>query len=145
MNAAAERLILVIDDNHDHIRIIEQTLNDSLSDSHIVAIANGEAAINFLHRQGEYSASPRPDIVLLDLDLPNFDGLRFLEDIKTDPHLRRIPIIVFTLTNQSEQIFRSYALQGNCYVLKSDDLQQLTDSIERIREFWLGIVTLPVE
>jgi chemotaxis family two-component system response regulator Rcp1 len=145
MNAAAERLILVVDDNQDHIQIIEQTLNESLADSRIVAVASGQAALNFLHRREQYTASPRPDIVLLDLDLPDLDGLQFLEDIKTHPHLHRIPIIVFTLTNRMDQIFRSYALQGNCYVLKSDDRQRLSEIIKRIREFWLGIVTLPIE
>jgi len=145
VNATAERLILVIDENPDHIRIIETVLNESPGRYRMVAIAQGSEALDFLHHRGAYEGAARPDLILLDLSLSDTHGLEILADVKADGQLRRIPIIVFTLSEQAEQIFKSYALQGNCYVIKSEDLNTLSGVVKRIEEFWLGIVTLPVE
>lgn len=145
LDVAGERLILVVDGNPDHIRTISSVLGDSAERYQLVAIANGLEASDFLHKRGNYAGATRPDLVLLDCDLADTDGLDILAEMKADPQLRRIPIIVFTLSDRTEQIFRSYALQGNCYVLKSDDLENLSQVVKRIEEFWLGIVTLPIE
>jgi chemotaxis family two-component system response regulator Rcp1 len=145
VDAAAERLILVIDQNPDHIRIIESTLEDSQGNYRMVAIADGSEALDFLYRRGQHETAPRPDLILLDLHQSQPDGLEILSTIKANDQLRRIPIIMFTASDQPEHILRSYALQGNCYVLKSDDLGNLAAIVKRIEEFWLGIVTLPVE
>lgn len=141
----AERLILVIDGNPEHIRIVETTLQESQGSYRMVAIAQGAEALDFLHRRGDYEAASRPDLILLDLNLADMDGLDVLADMKADAPLRRIPTIVFTSSDQADHVFKSYALQGNCYVLKSDDLNNLASVVKRIEEFWLGIVTLPVE
>jgi chemotaxis family two-component system response regulator Rcp1 len=143
--AAVERLILVIDANPDHVRTIDATLNEDQKHYRLVAIASGSEALDFLHHRGGHSTSPRPDLILLDLDLPDADGLNILAMIKGNDQLRRIPIIVLTVNDRAEDIFRSYALQGNCYVLKSNDLESLSGVAKRIEEFWLQIVTLPVE
>ncbi len=139
------RLILVVEDNPEHTRLIKDALDDNLGQRKIVAIADGVQAMDFLHRRGNYADATRPDLILLDLNLPGKDGREVLAEIKTEPQLRRIPIVVFTISATEEDIFRSYALQGNCYVIKSSDLDQLFHIVKRIEEFWLGIVTLPGE
>lgn len=141
----AERLILVLEDNPDHTRLIKDALNENSFQHQIVAIADGTQAMDFLHRRGEYVDAPRPDLILLDLNLPGKDGRELLAEIKADPRLRRIPIVVLTLSAAEEDIFKSYALQGNCYVIKSSDLEQLYQIVKHIKEFWFGIVTLPVD
>ncbi len=139
------RLILVVEDNPEHTRLIKDALNDNLGQRKIVAIADGVQAMDFLHRRGNYADATRPDLILLDLNLPGKDGREVLAEIKAEPQLRRIPIVVFTISATEEDIFRSYALQGNCYVIKSSNLDQLFHIVKRIEEFWLGIVTLPGE
>jgi|SRR4028119_389011 chemotaxis family two-component system response regulator Rcp1 len=139
------RLILVVEDNPEHTRLIKDALDDNLGQRKIVAIADGVQAMDFLHRRGNYADATRPDLILLDLNLPGKDGREVLAEIKAEPQLRRIPIVVFTISATEEDIFRSYALQGNCYVIKSSNLDQLFHIVKRIEEFWLGIVTLPGE
>lgn len=141
----AKRLILVLEGNPDHTRLIEDALNHNSVERQIVAIADGIQAMDFLHRRGEYVDAPRPDLILLNLNLPGKDGREILAEIKADVQLRRIPIVVLTTCASVEDIFTSYAVQGNCYVIKSSDLAQLFGLVKRIEEFWLGIVTLPVE
>jgi chemotaxis family two-component system response regulator Rcp1 len=141
----AERLILVVQDNPEHTDLIKAALNENSGRRKIVAISDGLQALDFLHRRGNYADARRPDLILLDLNLPGKDGRELLAEIKADQQLRRIPIVVLTISANEEDIFRSYALQGNCYVVKSCDLEQLFQLVKRIEEFWLGIVTLPVE
>lgn len=143
--STVERFILVIDANSEHVRTITTALTESQNPYRLVAIARGDEALEFLTHQGRHTTATRPDLILLDLDLPDTNGLNILTAIKQNAHLRRIPIIVFTVSDRAEDIFRSYALQGNCYVIKSRDLHNLSEIVQRIEEFWLGIVTLPVE
>lgn len=141
----AKLLILVLEGNPDHTRLIEDALNHDTVERQIVALADGIQAMDFLHRRGEYVDAPRPDLILLNLNLPGKDGREILAEIKADVQLRRIPIVVLTTCASVEDIFTSYAVQGNCYVIKSSDMAQLFALVKRIEEFWLGIVTLPVE
>src|SRR4028119_2205982 len=141
----AERLILVVQDNPEHTDLIKGALNENSGRRKIVASSDGLQALDFLHRRGNYADARRPDLILMDLNLPEKDGRELLAEIKADQQLRRIPIVVLTISANEEDIFRSYALQGNCYVVKSCDLEQLFQLVKRIEEFWLGIVTLPVE
>lgn len=140
-----QRLILIIDGNDAHVQTIKATLAASDVGCEIRAIASGEEALRYLNQQGDYAGDRRPDLILLELNLPNKNGLDILSEIKKTPHLKRIPIVVLTLSDEDINIFNSYALQGNCYVLKSSNLDQLAHIVKRIEEFWLGIVTLPVE
>jgi two-component system, chemotaxis family, response regulator Rcp1 len=140
-----ERLILVVEDNSEHLRQIEASFRESQVPHRLVAIANGHDAMNFLYRRGDYSDALRPDLILLDLNLPGKDGREILAEIKSDRQLRRIPIVILTTSNNTADISKSYTLQGNCYVIKSSDLEQLFQLVKRIEEFWLGIVTLPIE
>lgn len=140
-----KRLILVVEDNSDHARLIERALSKRGLQRQIVVMPDGEQAMQFLHRQGAYSDAPRPDLILLDLNLPGKTGIDMLGEIKRDADLKRIPIIILTLSRSESDILRSYELQGNCYVVKSTDSEQLFQIVKRIEEFWLGIVTLPLE
>ncbi|MFB2839555.1 response regulator [Floridanema evergladense] len=140
-----ERLILILEDNPDHASLIANALAESSTNYRIVSIADGTKAMDFLHHRGEYADATRPDLILLDLHLPGKDGKEILTEIKADSQLHRIPIVVLTISQNEEDVFGIYALQGNCFVIKSDDLQQLTQTVKRIEEFWLRIVTLPLE
>ncbi len=141
----AKRLILIVEANPEHSRTIETALHQNSLHYQLMTIADGLQAIDYLHRQGSYMNAPRPDLILLDLNLPGKDGREILAEIKADAQLKRIPIVVLTTAHTEADILRTYALQGNCYVLKSSDLNQLFQIVKRIEEFWLGIVTLPVE
>lgn len=144
-DGAKERLLLIVENNAKHADLIAEVLQGDLQQHQVKVVQDGVEAMRFLHRSGEYRGSPRPDLILLDLNLPGKDGREVLAEIKADPQLKRIPIVVLTTSAKEEDIFKSYKLQGNCYVLKSQDLSQLLAIVKRIEEFWLGIVTLPLE
>ncbi len=140
--------ILIIDDHPDHVQTIRDTLSHDSKNREIVAIAYPQEAIQYLNRQDQYSNATRPHLILLDPNLATAshqDGLTILSAIKANPQLKRTPIVVLTLSDDTEAIFNSYFLQGNCYVLKSSNLQHLADIVKQIEEFWLGIVKLPTE
>lgn len=138
------RNILVVDGHADHVRTVEAVLGNQ-SQYRVWAIATGPLAIAYLRQQGDYTEAPRPELILLDLSLPDREGWQVLGEIKADEHLRRIPIIIFTLSDDPDDIFNSYVQQGNCYVIKSSEMDQLTAIVQRIKDFWLEIVTLPRE
>ncbi|OKH31051.1 response regulator [[Phormidium ambiguum] IAM M-71] len=140
-----ERLIMIVEDNPDHADSIANVLKESSTNYQIVTIADGTQAIDYLYHRGEYADALRPDLILLDLNLPGKNGKEILAEIKADRQLHRIPIVVLTFSQSDEDIFGIYALQGNCYVMKSNDLHHLTQIVKRIEEFWLRIVTLPLE
>lgn len=140
----AERFILVVEANLEHVRTITAAFAET-SKYQILAIANGQEALDFLYRKGEYSTAARPDLILLDLNLPGEDGQIILAEIKASSQLRRIPVVVLTASASEEDVLKTYELQGNCYVIKSSDLDQLSRIVKRIEAFWLEIVTLPLE
>lgn len=141
----AKLSILVIESNPDHARLIATALTQNAPQRQIMLVEDGTQALDFLHRRGAYQEVSRPDLILLDLNLPGRDGKEVLTEIKTDSQFKRIPIVILTTSDREEDILKSYALQGNCYVIKSYDLDQLFQIVKRIEEFWLGIVTLPRE
>lgn len=146
MQASTQQRVLILQSDPSHVHLIQTVLAENEMHPEVVAIADSREALTFLRREGQYETAQRPDLILLDLDLPGeTERHALLTTLKTDPHLRRIPIIVLTLSNQTEDIFNTYALQGNCHIVKSGDLDQLTQIIQRIEAFWLRIVTLPVE
>lgn len=140
-----ERFILVLEENPEQTLLIQAAFQQDGFPCQVEAIDNGETAIDFLHRRGAYSNAPRPDLILLDLNLPEKSGQEILSELKSDPQFRRIPIVILTFSEQQEDIFQSYALQGNSYVIESSERDRLIQTIQRIKDFWLGIVTLPVE
>lgn len=143
--SSVERLILIVENNLDQLDSIQTALARSEVQHRTVAIANGSEALDFLYRRGHYPDATRPDLILLDLDVPGKSGREILAELKSSPQLKRIPIVVLALSDRAEDVLTSYSLQGNSYVIKSTDLDQLFHIVRRIEEFWLGIVTLPVE
>ncbi|PSB14222.1 response regulator [filamentous cyanobacterium CCP1] len=140
-----ERLILVIENNLNHAQLIETVLKDHPASYQVVTVEDGVQAMDFLHQRGSFAQALRPHLILLDLNLPNKDGRTVLAEIKADACLKRIPIVVLTASTNTEDVFTSYAVQGNCYVVKADDFNTLSAIVKRIEEFWLEIVTLPSE
>ena len=137
-----ERLILVIEENQEQVHWIRSAFEQEYQ---VAAIADGTQVMNFLHRRGEFAQAQRPDLILLDLNLSSKDGREILEELKSSPQLRRIPVVILTHSDREEDIFKSYAQQGNSYVIKSSDRSQLDQIVQKIKDFWLGIVTLPSE
>lgn len=140
-----ERFILVLEENPEQSLLIQTAFQQDGFPCQVEVIDNGETAIDFLHRRGTYSDAPRPDLILLDLNLPEKSGQEILTELKSDPQFRKIPIVILTFSEQQEDIFQSYALQGNSYVIESAERDRLIQTIQRIKDFWLGIVTLPLE
>jgi CheY-like chemotaxis protein len=138
----APRVILLIEDNPGDVRLVFETLlSKDTCDLHVVR--NGEEALEFLRHTGKFKNSPRPDIILLDLNLPKKNGTEVLAEIKADEGLSRIPVIVLTASRAQDDIMAAYNLHANCYLVKPIDLDQFTSVIAGIRDFWLTQATLP--
>lgn len=137
------KTIFLVEDNKADIRLIEEALKNSNVPHQVVAVRNGMDAMAFLRQEGEYVDAPRPDLILLDLNLPRKDGREVLAEIKADPNLKRIPVVVLTTSRNEEDISHSYDLHVNCYITKSRNLSQLFQIVKGIEEFWLSTVTLP--
>jgi CheY-like chemotaxis protein len=108
-------------------------------------VKDGVEALAFLRREGDFADAPRPDLILLDLNLPKKDGREVLADIKADPTLRRIPVVVLTVSKDEEDILKSYDLYANCYVTKPINMEQFIAVVRSIEDFWLTIVKLPYD
>lgn len=136
---------LLVEDNPGDVRLTREALRESKVKNNLHVVSNGVDAIAFLRRKGPYADAPRPDIILLDLNLPKMDGREVLAEIKADPLLRRIPVVVITSSEAEQDILRSYDLHVNCYVTKPVDLEQFMKVVQSVETFWLTIVKLPVE
>lgn len=138
------KTILLVEDNKADIRLIEEALKHSAVSYEVASVRNGLDAMAYLRQEGEYKDALRPDLILLDLNLPKKDGREVLAEIKADTDLKRIPVVVLTTSKNEEDISHSYNLHVNCYITKSRNLNDLFKIIKGIEEFWLGIVTLPL-
>ncbi|MGA2159771.1 MAG: response regulator [Dehalococcoidia bacterium] len=137
--------VLLVEDNPGDVRLTREALKDAKLAINLHVAGDGVEAIAFLRRDKEYASKPRPDLILLDLNLPKKDGREVLADIKNDPDLRRIPVVIVTTSKAEEDILRSYDLHANCYVTKPLDLDQFVKVVHSIEQFWLTIVKLPVD
>ncbi len=135
--------ILMIEDSAGDAELMLDFLEQSKVKNRIHWVRDGEAAMAFLHREGEYADKPRPDLILLDLNLPRKDGREVLSEIKADPKLAHIPVVILTSSKSEEDIVRSYRLQANCYITKPVDLEQFGKVVRSIDDFWLSVVRLP--
>lgn len=135
--------ILLVEDNPGDKRLTEEALNEGKIRNNLSWVADGEEAMRFLHREGKYTHSPRPDLILLDLNLPKKDGREVLTDIKTDPSLRRIPTVVLTTSRAEQDVLRAYDEHANCFINKPVDLDQFLDVVKSIEDFWLTVVRRP--
>jgi two-component system, chemotaxis family, response regulator Rcp1 len=135
--------ILLVEDNAGDARLAKEALKDSKMKNELYIVDDGEKALSFLKKQGKYKDVPRPELILLDLNLPKKDGKEILAEIKEDKHLKRIPVVILTISKAEEDIIKTYDLHANCYITKPIDLDQFMKAIKSIDEFWLSIVTLP--
>ncbi|MBI5440702.1 MAG: response regulator [Deltaproteobacteria bacterium] len=135
--------ILLVEDNPGDVRLTREALKQGKVLNRLHVVEDGVAALEFLHRRGVYAEAPRPDLILLDLNLPKKDGREVLQEIKGDESLRRTPVVVLTTSSSDEDILRSYNLHANCYVTKPMDLDQFIRVVESIQNFWFTIVKLP--
>ncbi len=136
-------VILLVEDNPGDARLTMEAMRDTKMSNLIHVVEDGVEAMTFLRREGRYSEAPRPDLILLDLNLPKKDGRAVLAEIKTDPDLKRIPVVVLTTSNAEEDVLKAYDLHANAYVSKPVDLQQFMKIVALIDEFWFNVVTLP--
>ena len=135
--------ILLVEDNAGDVDLALEALADSKIRNTVHVVGDGEEAMAFLHRTGKHTTAPRPDIILLDLNLPKKDGREVLAEIKADDNLKRIPVVILTTSQAEEDILRSYNLHCNCYITKPIDLHQFIRVVKAIEDFWLTIVKLP--
>jgi two-component system, chemotaxis family, response regulator Rcp1 len=135
--------ILLVEDNMRDVRLAQETLKDSRVRNNLYCVEDGVEAMNFLRRQKEYAGAPPPDLILLDLNLPRKDGREVLEEIKEDPKLRFIPVVVMTSSEAERDLLKSYGLHANAYVVKPIDLDRFVEVVQAIKDFWLTIVKLP--
>jgi two-component system, chemotaxis family, response regulator Rcp1 len=142
---ARPKTIFLVEDNKADIRLIEEAFKHSEMSHEMITVRNGADAMAYLRREGDYVDSPRPDLILLDLNLPRKDGREVLAEIKSDPYLKRIPVVVLTTSRNEDDISQSYDSHVNCYISKSRNLAELFKIVRGIEEFWLETVTLPCE
>jgi two-component system, chemotaxis family, response regulator Rcp1 len=135
--------VLHIEDNAGDVRLVAEALQDSGIAVEIDIVADGFQAMEYLHREGQFARAARPDLVLLDLNLPRKAGREVLAEIKGDPVLKTIPVVVLTTSTAPSDISEAYELHANCYVSKPVDLQTLFETIEAIGRFWLQVAKLP--
>ena len=137
--------ILLVEDNPGDIRLTREALRDGKIYNNLYVARDGVEAMAFLRKTGQYAHAPRPDLILLDLNLPRKDGHEVLAEVKTDENLRRIPVVILTTSQAEEDIIKTYDLHVNCYITKPVDLDQFVKIVRSIEDFWLTIVKLPAE
>jgi len=135
--------ILLVEDNPGDVRLTREALREGKVYNNLHWAKDGVEALEFLRQEGKYAAAPRPDIILLDLNLPKKDGREVLESIKNDDRFKQIPVVILTTSEAEEDVLRSYALHANCYITKPVDLDKFIVVVQSIDRFWLTVVTLP--
>jgi two-component system, chemotaxis family, response regulator Rcp1 len=135
--------ILLVEDNPGDVRLTVEGLLESKVRNNLHVAKDGVEAMAFLHREGLHAGAVRPDLILLDLNLPRMDGREVLSAVKSDPKLKTIPVVVLTTSRAEQDVLRSYELQANCYITKPVDLEQFIAVVKSIENFWFTIVTLP--
>lgn len=135
--------ILLVEDSLGDIRLTEEALKEGKIAVNLHTVMDGVEAMEYLHKQGKFVHMPKPDLILLDLNLPRKDGRQVLKEIKNDPNLRTIPVAVLTISSSEEDILQSYNMHVNCFITKPLDLNQFLEVIKHIENFWFTIVTLP--
>ncbi|MET0092248.1 MAG: response regulator [Sedimenticola sp.] len=144
MKVAARPIeILLIEDNPGDVRLAQEAMRDGKVINNLSVASDGEQAMSFLRKVRSYADAPRPDLIILDFNLPRKDGREVLAEIKADPHLLRIPVVVLTMSKAEEDIQKAYELHANCYITKPIDLDQFINVVKGIEEFWFTVVQLP--
>jgi CheY-like chemotaxis protein len=136
--------ILLVEDNPADVRLTQENFKESKLRNNLNVVSDGEEALAFLRREGKFRDAVRPDLIVLDLNLPKKDGREVLAEIKSDDRLKRIPVVILTISDAEEDILKSYDLYANCYITKPLDLDQFGKIVRSIEDFWLTIVKLPM-
>jgi len=137
--------ILLVEDNPGDVRLTREALREGKIRNNLHVARDGVEALAFLRREGAHANAPRPDVVLLDLNLPRKSGREVLSEVKQDPALRKIPVVILTSSEAEEDILRAYDLHANCYITKPVDLDQFIKVVKSIEDFWFTVVKLPPE
>jgi chemotaxis family two-component system response regulator Rcp1 len=137
--------ILLVEDSPGDVRLTQEAFKESKVKNRFYAVSDGIEALAFLRKEGKYVNTPRPDLILLDLNLPKKDGRQLLAEIKPDENLKRIPVVILTISQAQEDILKTYDLHANCYITKPVDLDKFLKVVKSIQDFWLTIVKLPKE
>jgi len=137
--------ILLVEDSAGDVRLVQENLKESKVRNTLNVVGDGIEAMAYLRKEGKYKDTPRPDLVLLDLNLPKKDGRQVLKEMKSDEDLKCIPVVVLTISKAEEDIMKSYSLHANAYISKPVDLNQFLKVVKAIEEFWLTVVKLPVK
>jgi CheY-like chemotaxis protein len=135
--------ILLVEDNAGDVRLVKEALEENKFLNNLHVARDGVEAMKFLHKEGEYANAVRPDLILLDLNLPKKDGREVLAEVKVDEDLKRIPVVIMTISKAEEDILKTYNLHANCYITKPIDLDQFIKVVKSVENFWLAIVELP--
>lgn len=135
--------ILLVEDNPGDVRLTKEAMKEGKVLNRISVVTDGVEAMDFLRKSGKYLLAPRPDLILLDLNLPRKDGREVLAEIKQDPQLKRIPVVILTTSQAEQDIIKTYELYANCYICKPVDLDQFLTVARLIEDFWLTVVKLP--
>ena len=135
--------VLLVDDSPADVRLTREALKEGHIPNELSVVGDGVEALRFLRQEGQYAKAPRPDLVLLDLNLPRKSGREVLEEIKADPALRRIPVMVLTTSRAEEDLDAAYSRYANCYIRKPVNLDEFLEMVRSIEQFWFMIVTLP--
>ena len=135
--------ILLVEDNPGDVRLTQEAFKEGKIKNNLYITKDGVEAIEFLRHEGEYSDSPRPDLILLDLNMPRKSGKEVLEEVKADDDLKRIPVVILTTSEAEQDILRSYDLHANCFITKPVDMNQFIEVVKCIENFWFTVVRLP--
>jgi two-component system, chemotaxis family, response regulator Rcp1 len=135
--------ILLVEDNEPDVVLTQEAFKEAKISNSIYVVEDGVEALEFVRRQGKYTEAPRPDLILLDLNLPKKDGRAVLQEIKSDPVLASIPVVILTTSNDEKDVVRAYTSHANCYIVKPVDFLQFMNVIRTIEGFWLTVVRLP--
>lgn len=135
--------ILLVEDDIADIRLTQEAFKKCKINVNLHVVVNGEEAIEFLHKRGKFAESPRPDLILLDLNMPKKNGKETLKDIKQDPLLNSIPVIILTISQSEQDVLECYRLYASSYIIKPLDLNIFNEIISLIENYWLGVTTLP--
>ena len=136
-------IILLVEDNPGDVRLTQEAFKESKFFHKLYVTKDGEEALDFLNQKGEFQYVPLPDLILLDLNLPKKSGREVLAEIKNDPNLKHIPVVVLTTSEADEDVLNSYKLHANCYITKPVEFDKFLDIVKKIEDFWLSIVKLP--
>jgi CheY-like chemotaxis protein len=135
--------ILLVEDSLSDARLTVEAMKEARVSNRMSRVEDGVEAMAFLRREGDYAAAPRPDLIVLDLNLPRKDGREVLAELKADPAFRRIPVIVLTTSHAEQDVQHAYDLHANCYIIKPVDFRRFLDVVKSVEDFWLSVATLP--